>query len=170
MAGQRPRLSVKPSGVASQTQWVADMRRHIYAVPDYAPSPERGKSPDKEPTGSTRILPIVTLTDMQKQQASTPSAHLIYGTVVTIGFDPGREFIELNTGNHTARLTCTASQSDDAVALRHSTVECVYASEDNGTVRVLLMRSRSDNRRMSDDEIDSHIHATWGGLFKRLAK
>jgi hypothetical protein len=99
-----------------------------------------------------------------------PSLREIDGSIVGVGFEPGRSEVRMRGETATTNFDATDDQVEAALAIRKEPTRALGVY-DGKRARLLRIGPSSQPRfRVSNEAIEEHIFNRWSAVFARLAK
>jgi hypothetical protein len=131
------------------------LHRHVYEVYDDGVATKRIEVGD------------VKLPDVPEE---FPFMREIVGSVVGVGFEPGRSEVRIKGEGPAAAFDAEPKQVETALELRHETVRS-FGVHANRHTRLLRLNRASEARvALTPEMIEEHIFKRWSGVFERLAR
>jgi hypothetical protein len=110
----------------------------------------------------------ISLTDIPP--SDMPSLVEYEGSVVGVGFSPGRSEVKVKSDSSSPSLDATDEQVVAALQMRKANIR-VLGVHDGKRARLLSIANASSPRfKITPEEIEKHIFKRWEGVFARLAK
>jgi hypothetical protein len=107
----------------------------------------------------------VTITELPE----LPSLAELEGTIVGVGFDPGRNEVRIKADSQFSSWDATDEQVDTALNMRRTTVRVLGVNDGKRVRLVTMARASAPRFQVTPEAIDEHIFKKWSGAFKRLA-
>jgi hypothetical protein len=109
----------------------------------------------------------VKLTELPEE---LPSLREVTGSIVGVGFDPGRSEVRVKGEGSTSSFDALGEQVEAALAIRKEIARSLGVHEGRRT-RLLRIEKASEPRfAVTREAIEEHIFKRWDGVFARLAK
>src|SRR5271157_48892 len=99
-----------------------------------------------------------------------PSLRELEGSVVGVGFEPGRPEVRVKAGATGAGFDATAEQVEMALAIRKDNVRALGIYDGKRTRLLNITRASTPRFQVTPQAIEEHIFKRWDGVFARLAK
>ena len=104
-----------------------------------------------------------------KFQPITELPHLaeVVGSVIGVGFEPGRNFVRIKGENGEITLSASAESVNKALEMRASDVRALYVLQDDSQKLLHLDRPSEARQRL---DVDEFVFRKWHSVLERLAQ
>jgi hypothetical protein len=108
--------------------------------------------------------------DVAEVPPDLPSLVQYEGSIVGVGFEPGRSEVRIKSDTATPSLDATDTQVDMALQMRRAKIR-VLGVHDGKRSRLLQMaRARDPKFKMTPEAVKEHIFDKWAEAFEQLSK
>lgn len=110
--------------------------------------------------------------DLELANTNGEMPHLLEATgqIISVGFEPGEPFIQIDCEHGKMRFSATAEQVESAISLRGRVVSAVAVARGK-RARLLNVRLGSEEvEPLTSEQIEETLFVRWDELLKRLAK
>jgi hypothetical protein len=99
-----------------------------------------------------------------------PSLVEVEGSVVGVGFEPGRTEVRIKTEAIAPSLDATDEQVESALQMRKARVRALGVHDGKRARLLKIARARDPKFKVTPEAIEEHIFKRWAGVFEKLSK
>jgi hypothetical protein len=142
------------------------VRKYLHALP-------RGvhrQSYELHENGTTKKKVELGDIDLGEDAVELPSLVEVEGSVVGVGFDPGRREVRIKGDSGMFSLDATSDQVDLALKIRPTEVRILGVKTERRARILRINGVREPRFNVTPEAIEEHIYKRWAGVFARLSK
>ncbi len=99
-----------------------------------------------------------------------PSLRELDGSVVGVGFEPGKSEVRMKSESATATFDATDEQVERALEVRKEDVRSLGVYDGKRTRLLHIAKASEPRFQVTEEAVEEHIFGRWSGVFARLAK
>jgi hypothetical protein len=156
--------SIERESKGQAANWA--VRKYLSALP---PTIHRQTYELHENGTSKKRVEIGDVTLMEVPE-EFPSLREVDGTVIGVGFEPGRSEVRVKGASTTANFDASDEQVEMALTIRKENVRSLGVYDGKRARLLLIAKASAPRFKVTDEAIEEYIFKRWGGVFARLAK
>jgi hypothetical protein len=102
--------------------------------------------------------------------ADLPSLVQYEGSIVGVGFEPGRSEVRVKSDAGIPSLDATDEQVETALQMRRAKVRVLGVNDGKRSRLLRMARARDPQFKVTPEAIEEYIYKKWAGVFARLSK
>lgn len=156
--------SIERESRGQASNWA--VRKYLSALP---PTVHRQTYELRE-NGTTKKRVEIGDVKLMEVPEEFPSFREVTGSIIGVGFDPGRSEVRIKGETLTSNFDASNEQVEAALTIRKDTARS-FGVHDGKRTRLLRIGKASEPRfHVTPEAIEEHIFKRWDGVFARLAK